>query len=50
MFGFIKEGLLKCGLYLQVALDSEVAFKTGLTVYNVFNIFHLMMMFDSILL
>ena len=32
LFYFIKEGLLKCGLYLQGGLYSEVAFNTGLTV------------------
>ena len=34
MFYFIKEGLLKCGLYLQGCLYSEVAFHTVLTVYG----------------
>ena len=28
----IKEGLLKCGLYIQGGLKSEVAFNTGWTV------------------
>ena len=32
LFYFIKEGLLKSGLYLQGGLYSEVAFNTGLTV------------------
>ena len=31
-FNFNKEGLLKCGLYSQGGLYSEVAFNTGLTV------------------
>ena len=30
---FIKEGLLKCDLYLQGGLYLEVAFNTGVTVY-----------------
>ena len=34
MLYFIKEGLLKCGLYLQGGLYSGVAFSTGLTVFK----------------
>ena len=34
MFYVIKEGLLKCGLYLQGGLYSEVAFNTGWTVFR----------------
>ena len=33
MFYFIKEGLLKCGFYLQGGLYLEVACNTGLTTY-----------------
>ena len=32
LFYIIRKGLLKCGLYLQGGLYSEVAFNTGLTV------------------
>ena len=31
---FYQEGLLKCDLYLQGGLYSEVTFNTGLTVYT----------------
>ena len=34
LFYFIKEGVLKCGLYLQGGLYSEVAFNTGLIVFR----------------
>ena len=34
MFYFIKEGLLKCGLYLQGGLYSEVVLNTGLTIVD----------------
>ena len=32
LFVFVKAGVLKCDLYLQSDLYSEVAFNTGLTV------------------
>ena len=43
MLYFIKEGLFKCGLYLQGGLYLEVAFNTGLTVFlnnSSGNLFH----------
>ena len=35
LFCFIKEVILKCGLYLQGGLYSEVAFNTVLTVTTI---------------
>ena len=34
LFYFIKEGLLKCGLYLLGSLYSEVVYNIGLTVFG----------------
>ena len=47
LFNFNRENLLKCGLYLQGGLYSEVVFNKGLTVYEILTRLILMLTLEA---